>query len=157
MCEAVSKFLVLQAITFHQQDNSTTASEVLKRAVTLAAPEGFVRIFLDEGEPVHQLLIDLAQTGFMPDYTQKLLNAFDTELDATQIPANQALVEPLSERELEILQLVANGLSNREISEKLYLALSTVKGHNGNIYGKLGVSRRTEAIALARELGLISD
>jgi ATP/maltotriose-dependent transcriptional regulator MalT len=67
----------------------------------------------------------------------------------------QSLVEPLSPRELEVLQLIAQGLSNREISERLYLALSTVKGHNRNIYDKLQVGRRTEAIARARELGLL--
>jgi LuxR family maltose regulon positive regulatory protein len=65
------------------------------------------------------------------------------------------LFEPLSERELEVLQLVAQGLSNREISERLFLALSTVKGHNQNIFGKLQVQRRTEAVARARELGLL--
>ena len=70
-------------------------------------------------------------------------------------PPCQPLVDPLSERELEVLRLIARGLSNREIGERLVLALSTVKGHNQNIYGKLGVQRRTEAVARARELGLL--
>ena len=72
-----------------------------------------------------------------------------------QVSAAEGLVEPLSQRELEVLQLIAQGLSNREISERLFLALSTVKGHNRNIFGKLQVQRRTEAIARARELGLL--
>ena len=67
----------------------------------------------------------------------------------------QPLIEPLSERELEVLHLVAQGLSNREISERLFIALNTVKGHNRNIFGKLEVQRRTEAVARARELGLL--
>jgi len=94
----------------------------------------------------------------MPDYTAKLLAAFeDTTKDEgrTTELSPSSLVEPLSERELEVLQLVAQGLSNREISERLFLALDTVKGHNRRIYGKLQVQRRTEAVARARELGLL--
>jgi LuxR family maltose regulon positive regulatory protein len=75
--------------------------------------------------------------------------------NVTRTGSAQPLIEPLSERELEILALVADGLSNRQISERLYLALSTVKGHNRNIFDKLQVKRRTEAVARARELGLI--
>jgi LuxR family maltose regulon positive regulatory protein len=98
----------------------------------------------------------------MPDYTSKLLAAFEAEKqrnpDESPLlpsPSSQSLIEQLSQRELEILQLVAQGLSNREISERLFLALSTVKGHNRNIFGKLQVQRRTEAVARARELGLV--
>ena len=71
------------------------------------------------------------------------------------LPVHSSLVEPLSQRELEILQLIAQGLSNREIGERLFLALDTVKGHNRRIYGKLQVQSRTEAVARARELGLL--
>jgi LuxR family maltose regulon positive regulatory protein len=98
----------------------------------------------------------------MPDYTGKLLAAFDAEdrIDPDDSPrlaalASQPLVEPLSDRELEVLRLIAQGLSNREISERLFLAVITVKGHNRNIFRKLQVRRRTEAIARARELGLL--
>ncbi|MEQ8677767.1 MAG: response regulator transcription factor [Aggregatilineales bacterium] len=91
----------------------------------------------------------------MPDYTRRLLTAFERASTPIASTAAQPLIEPLSERELEILALVADGLSNREISERLYLALSTVKGHNRNIFDKLHVKRRTEAVARARELGLI--
>jgi LuxR family maltose regulon positive regulatory protein len=89
-------------------------------------------------------------------YVDKLLAAFGEQIAIlSPIPNSDPLVEPLSERELEVLQLIAQGLSNREIGEKLFLALSTVKGHNRNIYGKLAVQRRTEAVARARELGLV--
>jgi LuxR family maltose regulon positive regulatory protein len=94
--------------------------------------------------------------GRMKEYIHKLLAAFGMQEDthpSSFIP--QPLVEPLSERELEVLQLIAQGLSNHEISERLFLALSTVKGHIQSIFGKLQVQRRTEAVARARELGLL--
>jgi LuxR family maltose regulon positive regulatory protein len=98
----------------------------------------------------------------MLDYTGKLLAVFEVTEQKHKSPASllvapsdQPLIEPLSQRELEVLQLIAQGLSNREISEQLFLALSSVKGHNRNIFGKLQVQRRTEAVARARELGLL--
>ena len=92
----------------------------------------------------------------MKEYVHKLLAAYGKQKDVHPSSLSpQPLVEPLSQRELEVLHLIAQGLSNREISERLFLALSTVKRHNGNIYGKLGVQRRTEAVAHARELGLL--
>ena len=95
----------------------------------------------------------------MPDYTGKLLAAFDTEERKSQPRSDPApalaLSEPLSQRELEVLRLVAQGLSNHEIGERLFLALDTVKGHNRRIFDKLQVQRRAEAIARARELGLL--
>jgi LuxR family maltose regulon positive regulatory protein len=106
-----------------------------------------------------QLLSEAAGRGIMPDYTYKLLAAFEAEegegTDKLYLPTTQPLIEQLSQRELEVLQLVAQGLSNREISERLYLALSTIKGHNRIIFNKLQVQRRTEAVARARELGLL--
>jgi LuxR family maltose regulon positive regulatory protein len=95
----------------------------------------------------------------MPDYIGRLQVAWkaDTQQheNESDVPRAQPLIEPLSQRELEVLHLVAQGLSNQEISERLFLALGTVKGHNQKIFGKLGVQRRTEAIARARELGLL--
>jgi LuxR family maltose regulon positive regulatory protein len=98
----------------------------------------------------------------MPDYTGKLLAAFEAEArnreDESHLPraaSAQPIVEPLSERELEVLRLIAQGLSNREIGERLFLALDTVKGHNRRIFGKLSVQRRTEAVAKARSLGIL--
>jgi LuxR family transcriptional regulator, maltose regulon positive regulatory protein len=107
-----------------------------------------------------------AAQGMMPNYIGKLLSRFEAEVQprannaelppATGVPSRpQPLSEPLSQRELEVLQLIAQGLSNREISERLFLALSTVKGHNQMIFDKLQVQRRTEAVARARELGLL--
>ena len=100
-----------------------------------------------------------AAHGKMPQYIGTLLAAFEAEQpkrdDPSYLPPAQPLSEPLSHRETEILQLMAQGLSNRAISERLFLALSTVKGHNQTIFGKLQVQRRTEAVARARELGLV--
>jgi LuxR family maltose regulon positive regulatory protein len=109
-----------------------------------------------------QLLNESAAHGIMPDYIDKLLAVFEAEeqksADESHLPhalPAQPLTEPLSQRELEVLQLIAQGLSNREISERLFLAVITVKGHNRNIFRKLQVRRRTEAIVRARELGLL--
>jgi LuxR family maltose regulon positive regulatory protein len=105
------------------------------------------------------LLSEAAARGIQPDYTKTLLAAFEAERRKTQeaSPGSpiQPLVEPLSPRELEVLRLVAQGLSNDEIGKRLFLALDTVKGHNRRIYDKLQVQRRTEAVARARELGLL--
>jgi LuxR family maltose regulon positive regulatory protein len=156
------KVLLLQAVALHTHGQKEEALEVLADALALAQPGGFVRIFVDEGPPMAQLLSEAATLGIRPDYAGNLLAALEAEAqkhqDASHLspaPSAQPLVEPLSERELEVLQLIAQGLSNREISERLFLALSTVKGHNRNIYAKLQVQRRTEAVARARELGLL--
>ena len=154
---SVIEILLLQALA-HEAGSDTPAALVpLERALALAQPEGYVRIFIDEGLPMAQLLSDAASQSIMPDYANKLLTVFEDENQrvGSALSTVPPLVEPLSERELEVLQLVAQGLSNREISERLFLALSTVKGHNRNIYGKLAVKRRTEAVVRARELGLV--
>ena len=131
-------------------------------ALRPAEPEGYVRIFVDEGMPMARLLSAAAAQGIMPDYIGRLLAAFAAEEQKSEdrvslppAPSAQSLSEPLSQRELEVLLLIAQGLSNREISVRLFLALDTVKGHNRKIFGKLHVQRRTEAIARARELGLL--
>ena len=106
-----------------------------------------------------QLLSAALAKGITPDYTAKLLAAFENgsmkREESSPLAPSQPLIEPLSQRELEILRLIADGLSNQEISERLYLALSTVKGHNREIFAKLQVQRRTEAVARARELNLL--
>jgi LuxR family transcriptional regulator, maltose regulon positive regulatory protein len=159
---SVIEILVLQALAHEGQGDSPSALVPLKRALTLAEPEDYVRVFVDEGRPMARLLSEAAAHGIMPDYTGRLLAALEAEGrigpdDAPRLtaPASQSLVEPLSDRELEVLQLIAQGLSNREISERLFLAVITVKGHNRNIFRKLQVRRRTEAVARARELGLL--
>jgi len=106
-----------------------------------------------------QLLSEAADQGIMPGYTGKLLAAFEVEkqksADKSNPPVAHSFIEPLSQRELEVLELIAQGLSNDEIGKQLFLALDTVKGHNRKIFDKLGVQRRTEAVARARELGLL--
>ena len=146
---------MLQAVAHYQQGDIDESFTVLKDAISLAEPGGFVRVFVDEGAPMYDLLSQVTGHGIMPDYVHKLLTAFHTVSGQSKPALSQPLIEALSERELEILTLVADGLSNREISERLYLALSTVKGHNRNIFDKLQVKRRTEAVARARDLGII--
>jgi len=148
--------MVLQSLAYHQNGDLSQAIETITAVLQITAPEGFIRLFLDEGLPMLKLLNDTRPYGIVPAYVDTLIAAFESETIDDQNLGSQPLIEPLSDRELEVLQLVADGLSNREIGARLYLALSTVKGHNRNIYGKLGVKRRTEAVARARELGLIS-
>ena len=150
------KALVLQAVAYDAHSEKQKAMQVLGEALTLAEPGGFIRIFVDEGEPMARLLSEASTQGMMPDYIGKLVAAFDAQKDVqpSSLPF-QPLIEPLSSRELEVLQLIAQGLSNDEISKRLFLALDTVKGHNRRIYDKLQVQRRTEAVARARELGLL--
>lgn len=167
--------LLVQALAHEAQGNRPQALAALKGALSLAEPEGYISIFVDEGEPMRMLIADFrysiekqmsssahAQLG----YTGKLLAAFAPLVNKqSTTPALAAgasvnnpkseMVEPLSERELEVLRLVARGLSNREISERLFLAVNTVKGHNQKIFDKLQVQSRTEAVARARELGLL--
>jgi LuxR family transcriptional regulator, maltose regulon positive regulatory protein len=153
------EILVLQALAHHAQGDIHAALMPLERALTIAEPEGYIRIFVDEGIPMAQILSEAVARGIMPDYISKLLAVFEAEQqkneDKSYLPPAQPLIEPLSQREVEVLQLIARGLSNHEISERLFLALNTVKGHNRKIFGKLQVQRRTEAVARARELGLL--
>jgi LuxR family maltose regulon positive regulatory protein len=153
------KVMVLQSVAHHAHGEKGKAVQVLGEALALAEPGGFIRIFVDEGILMTRLLSEATAYGIMPDYIGKLLAAFDAEAqkseDKSYLPPAQPLIEPLSQRELEVLHLIAQGLSNREISERLFLALNTVKGHNQKIFNKLQVQSRTESIARARELGLL--
>jgi LuxR family maltose regulon positive regulatory protein len=138
----------------------TAALAFLADALTLAQPEGYVRTFVDKGEPMAALLQEAASQGIAPDYVAKLLAAFGAEAPILPAPSTprlpaQPLIEPLSERELQVLRLVATGLSNRDIAEALYISLNTVKTHLQRIYGKLGVSSRTAAATIAQELNLL--
>jgi LuxR family maltose regulon positive regulatory protein len=134
----------------------------LTEAVHLAAPAGYSRVFLDEGPAVVELLLKVRRAA--PGFVDLVLEASTSErrqvpgeeqASPTPVPPTPSLIEPLSERELEVLELVAQGLSNRQIAERLFITVGTVKTHAHNIYGKLAVQRRTEAIARARELGLV--
>jgi LuxR family maltose regulon positive regulatory protein len=134
------EILVLQALAYQAQDNIPSALIPFARALSLAEPGGYVRIFVDEGMEMTRLLSESAAHKIMPDYVRRLLAAFETEKQKSegqsyppQVPADQLLVEPLSKRELEVLRLIAQGLSNRAIGERLFVALDTVKGHNRNM------------------------
>jgi LuxR family maltose regulon positive regulatory protein len=153
------KTMVLQAVALQAQGEKDKAVHLLGAALALAEPEGFLRIFIDEGAPMAQLLSEAAAQGIRPGYVSKLLAAAEVRKqspeDKPSASSARTLVESLSPRELEILQLIAQGLSNDEIGKRLFLALDTVKGHNRRIFDKLQVQRLTEAVARARELGLL--
>jgi LuxR family maltose regulon positive regulatory protein len=159
--------LLLQALAFETQNDSAQASSALERSLALTEPGGYVRIFLDEAAPVASLLRRMEQRSIAPQYVETLLAAFDASETGNQVdsvPAVrtrassariQGLIEPLSERELEVLQLIVAGKSNREIARELIVTLGTVKKHINNIFGKLAVHSRTQAVARARERDLI--
>ena len=142
------------AIAHHKKRDTSQALITLEEAITLAEPEGYIRVFLDLGLPMAQLVAEFVSRPSTSPYTRDLMSAFQSELD---IREKQVLIEPLSDRELEILGLVLSGLKNSEIADELILSVGTVKKHLSNIYGKLGVGSRTQAIARARELGLLEE
>jgi LuxR family transcriptional regulator, maltose regulon positive regulatory protein len=162
----VLRALLLKALALDAFDPSDAALTVLEAAMALAEPQGCVRAFVDLGGPMQRLL-DKATHGARPRYTAMLLDAIQTHLTAlvpaAPPPAEAApppdpmrtMAEPLSLRELQILTLICKGLSNQEIGQQVFLSLSTVKWHNQNIFNKLDVQRRTEAVARARELNLL--
>jgi LuxR family maltose regulon positive regulatory protein len=150
----IIEILNLQALVLEAQHRRDAALQVLLKALTLAEPEGYIRVFLDEGAPMVELLRQAGSRGIAPQYVCKLLSEFDRIPGTAPIP-EQPLIEPLSERELQVLRLVASGKSNPEIAAELVLAVGTVKAHNSNIFGKLGVRSRTQAVARARELSLL--
>ena len=147
--------ITLQALAHQANGDKEAAVQTLGEALALAQREGFVRLFLDEGRPMQKLLAEARKRGLHPTYTDKLLADFKHEVDAVSIPSQQPLIDPLSDRELEILALVAAGLKNQEIADHLIISLNTVLYHTKNIYGKLGVNTRSLAINKARELELI--
>jgi len=152
--ERVIKVQILRALAFHARGDIAQAMGALERALSLAEPEGYVRVFLDEGEPMARLLYRAAAHGIAPEYAGRLLAAFPALEPVAQEPQAD-MVEPLSKRELEVLQLIAEGLSNQEIAQRLFISLRTVKWHTSNIYGKLGVKNRTQAVVKARSLGVL--
>ena len=151
------KVAVLQAIAYQANGELDKALQALGDALMLAEPDGFMRIFLGEGAVMAQLLSDAMAQGMMPGYVSKLLAVFEAEKQEPDLPLPQALIDPLSERELEVLALVAAGLKNKEIAEQLFISLNTVLYHIKNIYDKLGVRKRTLAIIKARELDLLPE
>ncbi|MDJ0756262.1 MAG: LuxR C-terminal-related transcriptional regulator [Ardenticatenaceae bacterium] len=148
---------LLQALAFQVEGETFQALKSLEQAVRLAEPGGFVRIFVDEGRPMASLLNVALARGAAAEYIQRLLAAFP-EVDSEDSGPSKARltdgVDQLSEREVEVLRLIAQGLSNQEVASRLYLSLNTVKVHTRNIYSKLGVNSRTQAVARARALGI---
>jgi len=146
--------LLVKALVLWTQRNITEALIVFGKALSLAEPGGYIRLFLDEGPLIAELLekILAAKADVPRAYVKKVLSAFRLN---KLVKTDDGPVERLSERELEVLRLIAAGLSNQKITEALFISLSTVKTHLRNIYGKLNVHRRTEAIVKAKELELL--
>jgi len=148
------EILITQALAFSAKD-SAKALAALEQALTLAEPEGYLRLFVDEGKPMAELLSKV-KSGNLQPYANKILASLTPQQNLPPSTFSlQPLIDPLSERELEVLRLIAQGLSNQEITQKLVVALSTVKGHNLRIFAKLQAKSRTEAVARARELGIL--
>ncbi len=153
---SVLEILILQALAFSARGKGTEALAVLQRVLTQAEPEGYIRLFVDEGMPMLRLLRQAQARGVVPEYVAMLLAAFDApSLPDAAVTAASALIEPLTFREREVLQLLAAGASNGEIARRLVLSVGTVKKHVSNICGKLDVQSRTRAVARARTLHLL--
>jgi LuxR family maltose regulon positive regulatory protein len=157
----VIRLSVLRSIALFHGDEREKAITLYRELVEAWEMENFIRSFIDDGSQTVELLSTLGKDDTSTHYGKKLLHALKTtqqksgsqgETDGNTVPP---LFEALSRRELEVLELIAKGLSNRDISEALFISLSTVKGHNRLIFEKLQVHRRTEAVAKARDLGLI--
>jgi len=160
----VVEILTLQALALRAKEEKSRAMDVMGRALALAAPEGYVRIFVDEVSLMAELLsevLEAQQSGRLDSlrrvpahYLRKLLAALERDAPSAAQPATE-LPEVLSERELEVLQLIAAGKSNRRIASELFVSVGTVKTHTNNLYRKLDAHSRTQAVARARELNLL--
>ncbi len=144
----------MQALARHALDDPAGALTSLARAVALAEPEGYVRVFIDEGPPMAALLKRAAKERKASSYVRRLLAAVVTV--EGWMPVEQPLVEPLSERELEVLRLLGGELDGPDIARELSVSLATVRTHTRSIYAKLGVNSRRAAVRRAAELGLLS-
>jgi LuxR family maltose regulon positive regulatory protein len=178
------KVMVLQSVALHAHGEKDKAVQLLGEALALAELGGFIRLFVDEGPSMAQLILEAAARGIMPDYTGKLLAAFEAEQPSSAggsplptplavlpegrfAPAGRVsrperghrdgdpLTEPLSQRELEVLRMFKTELSGPEIARELVIALSTVRTHTKSIYSKLNVNNRRAAVKRAAELNLI--
>ena len=154
---SVIEILVLQALTDHARGDVPDAVAGLERALTLAEPEGYVRVFVGEGPPMASLLRRVAKQRTGWDYVRRLLNP-PSHAGATPPvgPARQRLVEPLSERELEVLRLLGSDRDGPDIARELTVSLNTLRTHTRNIHARLGVSSRRAAVRQAAELNLLS-
>ena len=155
---SVIEILVLQALSRRATGDTAAALASLQRALTLAEPEGYVRIFVDEGAPMSALLRATAKHGVATGYVHRLLAALGNsgENRGSGNPVKQALVDPLSTRELDVLRLLGTDLDGPDIARQLFVSLNTIRTHTKNIYAKLGVNNRREAVRRGKELGLMS-
>jgi LuxR family maltose regulon positive regulatory protein len=150
------EILALQGLALAAKGSMAEACQSLARSLAMAGPEGYARTYIDEGAPMAHLLYKTAAAEQEPDYARRLINGMPAVEPGQQAGGSTpALLEPLSQRELQVLQLIEQGLSNRAIAQQLIISLPTVKSHTGNIYSKLGVSSRTQAVAKARTLRLL--
>ena len=152
------EILVLQALAHQMQGDIPAALAPLERALSLAEPEGYVRVFVAEGLPMAELLKEAAKAGITTDYARQLLTAFgNAEVKA---PVKQDFkriqIEPLSDRELDVLRLLGTDLDGPEIARELTVSLNTIRTHTKNLYSKLGVNNRRAAVKRAEELQLLS-
>jgi LuxR family transcriptional regulator, maltose regulon positive regulatory protein len=156
----VIEILVIQALAHQSRGEILAALASLQRALTLSEPEGYVRVFVDEGPPVASLLRAFARTahgeqkGIALSYVRQLLGAINRTEDSAPVP--QGLIEPLSERELDVLRLLGTDLDGPDIARELFVSLNTMRTHTRNVYAKLGVSNRRAAVRRAEELDLLS-
>ena len=153
------KVMVLQSVALHSNGEKDQAVQVLTEALALAEPGGCIRLFVDEGARMAELLLEAASRGVMPAYVARLLAAFEAEKRFSEDKPGPApagsLIEPLSERELEVLRLLGTDLNGPEIARELMVSLNTMRTHTKNIYTKLGVNNRQMAIRRAEELDLL--
>ncbi|MGO4859051.1 LuxR C-terminal-related transcriptional regulator [Arthrobacter sp. 2MCAF14] len=155
----VVELLVLLALAHYKEADDGGALAALRRAVALAEPEGYVSVFVDEGEAAANLLETLAKQGNASDYVTRLLESFGAKTRKTRdhsTSAQQRLIEPLSERELQVLRLLSSELGGPEIARELLVSLNTLRTHTKNIYAKLGANNRRSAVRRAEELDLLS-
>jgi LuxR family maltose regulon positive regulatory protein len=146
---------IVQALAFSLKKDEARALSTLKRTLELAAPENWVALFVREGAAMERLLRRAAAKSICPEFTRRLLSACEARRKPEPLPAAETLIEPLSERELEILSLLNGPLSTPEIAGQLIVSANTVRTHIKNIYGKLGVHGRSAAVRRAKELGLL--
>jgi LuxR family maltose regulon positive regulatory protein len=157
------ELFILQALLYQATGDGSRAETTLMQALQLAEPEGYLRLFVDHGESIIPLLEQVAGRRSAPPNLKAILSIVREEQRVTEKPPPTAgrsprtfvPFEPLKDQELQILRLMAAGLSNREIADELFLSVNTIKVYASRIYGKLGVHRRGEAVARAQELDLI--
>jgi len=160
------EIMMLKALGLQSLGKMEQAWDSLAESLALAEPQGYARIFLDEGLPMQQMIakwLSAADANSLRKYASQILIQFESEpnpaaakSEKTSLASEQLLIEPLSRRELEVLELIALGKTNQEVAQQLVVSRGTIKAHAASIYRKLDVSNRTEAVARARLLGILS-